>query len=562
MAKFNIVDRRRFNANGPIKTVSATPDTTTHLGAPGYTRDVKSELFLLGGANFVGEVTFHEGADDRDDRFNHLVREVAVLDVQWLTEFLTWLRRAGNMRSAGVVAACQAVHTRLAASLHGGNRQLIAAVPNRADEPGELIAYWRSRYGRTLPQPVKRGIADAVARLYNERSLLKYDSDTAGYRFADVIELCHPKPTGRRKSSAGSFVLGNDGQVQRRPESAWQSALFEHALARRHRRAELFRRDPLPTLLRREELMAIPAGERRAWLEQAVASGRAADRFRSAGVTWEALSGWLGGPMDATAWEAVIPSMGLMALARNLRNFDEAGVSDAVAAQVCARFADPDEVAQSRMFPYRWLAAYETAPSLRWGHALDQALRASLANLPAMPGRSLILVDTSNSMTSMSMSAKSKMTPLKAAAVFGVALAAKGEQVDLWGFADGAFRHDIPRGASVIDQVKRFCARSGEVGHGTQIAAAARATFAGHDRVFVISDMQTMGHTYYGGNLSEAVPRSTPLYGFNLGGYKPAAFDAGTRNRVELGGLTDATFTLIPLIERGVRAGWPWEDAA
>jgi hypothetical protein len=243
-----------------------------------------------------------------------------------------------------------------------------------------------------------------------------------------------------------------------------------------------------------------------------------------------------------------------MALARNLRNFDEAGVSDEVAAKVAARFVDPDEVARSRMFPYRWLAAYEQAPSLRWAHALDKALQASLRNLPAMPGRSLILVDTSLSMTSTSFSARSKMTPVKAAAVFGVVLAAKGEQVDLYGFADGVFLHQVGKGASVIREVDRLCKRVGEVGHGTQIAESIRTTYRGHDRVFVFSDMQTMD-----GGVTSAVPKDVPLYGFNLGGYRPAAFDAGRPNRIEFGGLTDATFRMVPLIEAGRDAAWPWE---
>jgi hypothetical protein len=58
--------------------------------------------------------------------------------------------------------------------------------------------------------------------------------------------------------------------------------------------------------------------------------------------------------------------MGYMALLRNLRNVDEAGVGDDVAAEVCARPADPGELARSRQFPSRFLAAYEQAPSLRW----------------------------------------------------------------------------------------------------------------------------------------------------------------------------------------------------
>ena len=85
-------------------------------------------------------------------------------------------------------------------------------------------------------------------------------------------------------------------------------------------------------------------------------------------------------------------------------------------------------------------------------------------------------------------------------------------------------------------------------------AESIRATLRGHDRVFVISDMQT----FAGGDVSRAVPHDVPLYGFNLGGYRHTAFDAGTPNRFEFGGLTDATFRMIPLIEAGRNADWPF----
>lgn len=528
MAKFNTKTTRPATGQGPIRA-EATPSIHTHEGAPGYLRDVKSELFLLAVANFVGEDTFYEAAGQRDNRFADLVHQVAVSDVEWLTAFVRWLRNDANMRSASVVAAAEAIKARLDAGAHGGNRPLVSAAMARADEPGEFIAYWRSRFGRSLPLPVKNGLADAVRQLYTERSLLKYDTGSKGYRFADVIETVRPAPVDER-----------------------QSALFRYAIDRRHNREPQWHELPeaLGVLRARGELADRSVNDRRALL----ARPDVGEILRRAGMTWEALSAWLDGPMDRAAWEAVIPSMGIMALARNLRNFDEAGVSDEVAAAVAARFADPDEVARSRMFPYRWLAAYEQAPSLRWAHALDKALQASLRNLPAMPGRSLILVDTSASMTSTSFSARSKMTPVKAAAVFGVALAAKGEAVDLYGFATGVFRHEVKKGASVIREVDRFCKRVGEVGHGTEMAQSIRATYRGHDRVFVFSDMQTMDR-----GVTNAVPKNISLYGFNLGGYRPAAFDAGRANRIEFGGLTDATFRMVPLIEAGRDAAWPWQ---
>ena len=61
---------------------------------------------------------------------------------------------------------------------------------------------------------------------------------------------------------------------------------------------------------------------------------------------------------------------------------------------------------------------------------------------------------------------------------------------------------------------------------------------------------------------SASVPAQIPVYGFNLVGYRYSAMPAGFGNRHELGGLTDATFSLIPNIEAGLAARWPWEEAA
>lgn len=527
MSKFNTSTARPAVGRGPI-AAQPTPSGRTYEGGAGYAHDARSELFLLSVANFVGENTFYEKATDRDRRYANLVQTVAATDPQWTAGLLRWLRTDANMRSASIVGALEAAKAMLAADIPGA-RQIVESVLQRADEPGEALAYWTSRYGRALPKPVKRGVADAVARLYTQRSLLKYDAASHAYRFADVIDLVHPAPAA---------------------DKPWQGDLYRHALDRRHDRD-----NAIPASL---TMLAANAALRRAAAEDPAVL-LDPDTLARAGMTWEDVLSMGGSTVDKVRlWTALIPSMGYTACLRNLRNFDEAGVDDEVAARVAARLADPAEVARSRQFPYRFLAAYEQAPSLRWGQALDTALQASLANLPALAGRSLILVDTSASMSRQGLSGTSTMSPVKAAAVFGVALAARGEQVDLHGFADGVFRHRIARGASVIREVDRFVKRVGEVGHGTRIADSIRATLHGHDRVFVVSDMQTFAPGPYTGNVTDVVPRGTPLYGFNLGGYAHTAFDAGEPNRIEFGGLTDATFRMIPLIEAGRNADWPF----
>ncbi|MCP2337132.1 TROVE domain-containing protein [Actinomadura rupiterrae] len=518
MSKFN--RGRITGALSPVKS-RFQPTGRTHEGSPGYARDAKSELFLFAVSNMVGEQTFYEKADDRDARFRDLVRKVAVDDVDWLTRMVGWLRDSAGMRSASVVAAAEGVAARLAADASGGNRALVRAALRRADEPGELLAYWQSRFGRALPQPVKRGLADGARALYTERSLIKYDTGTV--RFADVLELTHPRASDDR-----------------------QGDLFRHAIDRRHGRGDEIPAS-LAMLRARASLLALPHGERRKLL----AREDATEVLAAAGMTWESLAGWLGGPLTAAFWERIVPSMGYFALLRNLRSLDKARVSDEVAARVAARLADPANVARSRVLPMRFLSAHRAAGSLRWAWPLEQALNASLANVPSLPGRTLILVDRSGSMFGR-LSERSDLTSADAAAVFGTALALRAERADLVQFGTSHEAVRFQPGDSVLKIVQAFrnCG-------GTDTAAAVRAHYRNHDRVVIVTDEQAWG-TVWGREPTRAVPDRVPVYTWNLVGYRYGHGPSGGANRHTFAGLSDAAFAMIPLIESGRTADWPF----
>ena len=504
---------------------STTADATgrTHEGAPGWARDAKSELFLLAVTHLAGERSYYEDAAQRDARLALLAARVAVDDVDWLTRLVRWVRDEANLRSVAVTLAAEGVAARLAAGEHGRNRALTSAALRRPDEPGEMLAYWLSRHGRALPKPVKRGVADAVRVLYDERALIKYDSTAAAVRFGDVLELTHPAPV-----------------------AAWQGELFAHAISRRHHRANAAP-SSLPVLVARERLLAVPPADRRALL--LADDGR--ERLRGAGMTWESVAGWLGGPLDAQVWEQLVGVMGYMALLRNLRNLDQAGVSDTLAQQVSARLADPDQVARSRQLPLRFLSAYRAAPSLRWAGALEAALQHSLRNVPALQGRTLVLVDRSGSMFGP-LSARSKLTRADAAAVFGTALASRAASADLVQYGSGSADVQLRPAESVLRVVERF----GDLG-GTQTAAAVRKHYRGHDRVLLITDEQTCPG-WRGQHPTAAVPAHVPVYTWNVAGYSHGHGPSGSGNRHTFGGLTDTAFPAIPLLERGSRASWPF----
>ncbi|MEU5754933.1 TROVE domain-containing protein [Streptomyces sp. NPDC047829] len=525
MARFNT---RAAKAQPASRVTSTGRVLRTYEGGRGRERDPRSELFLLAVTNFVTQQTFYEAGAARDDRFTALVRDLAVTDPSWTAGLLGWLRGEGNLRTASIVGAAEYVKARLDAGATDGpmGRQVVASVLQRPDEPGELLAYWTSRYGRAVPKPVKRGIADAVRRLYHGRSLLKYDTASRGYRFGDVLNLVHAAPD---------------------PDKPWQGELFRYALDRRHHPETAVPPASDHLLTAHRELMALPVGRRRAVL---TAPG-GAERLAAAGITWEMLAGWLQGPMDKAAWEAVIPSMGAMALTRNLRNFDEAGVSDEVAARVAARISDPEQVARSRQFPFRYLAAYRHAPSLRWSYPLEQALGHSLANVPALPGRTLVLVDRSGSMFFSRLSDRSELNRADAAAVFGTALALRAADADLVEFGTSSNRVGYRRGESVLRILERF----GDLG-GTDTTEAVRRHYRKHDRVLIVTDEQYAYHRH--GDPTEQVPERVPVYTWNLAGHRAGHGPSGRDNRHTFGGLSDAAFRMVPLLEAARDADWPW----
>jgi hypothetical protein len=538
MTRFN--DRVRTGvvpARGPAQTTGER--TTTYEGAPAHVRTAQTDLVFLALTNLVGQDTFYEKAADRDDRFRTLVRTVALDDPLWTERFIGWLRSEAHMRTAALVAAAETAHILLENGIPGARRVIDKAL-QRADEPGEFLAYWISAYGKKFPMAVKRGVGDATIRLYTERSLLKYDTPSHGLRFGDVLELTHP----------------GDARGAAQHVTPRQNALFRHAIDRRHNRG-----DDIP-----EELTMLVANRSLRAMPKAITAWTRPDVLRAAGMTWEdALSfGGQNGLDKRRLWEAVIPSMGYMALLRNLRGFDEAGIGAESVAYVINKLTDPEAVASSRQLPFRFYSAYKELSSLRWGPALETALDLSTASVPAMPGRTLVCVDLSGSMQAP-VSGRSKLARQEAGALFGAILAARGADVTVVGYGTDHAQVPVPRGGSVIRLTENIL-RAEIGGWSTETFKAVSGNYAGHDQVFVFTDEQSWGsgrftgHGYsWGGDVTRAVPENVPLFAFNLAGYGPSSLDLSQPNRHAIGGFTDKLFTLVDLILKGESARWPWE---
>jgi hypothetical protein len=541
MAKFNGAPSRQR----PVTEVISS--ALTGEGGVGVKYDARTELWNLTTAAMVGgEKSFYEDGQIRDHRLVTLTRAIIAQDggFEWLCRFVPFLRREMFMRTAPVMIAAEAAKGRQELVRSGMAphvdsdytvRRLVASAVKRADEFGEFVGYWRMRFGRAIPGGVQRGLADRLVEVLNEYNAMKYDGISNAYRIGDVLNIVHPEP-----------------------KEAWQSDLFKFLLDRRHHKDSRVGLERLPKIRARLALEAMPLDERR----QMATRPDFVQIISEAGMTWENLAGWLERSLYATDWEAMIPSMGYMALLRNLRNFDQAGISTPAAAQVAARLADPDQVKMSMQFPYRFYTTYRAAQeSFRWAQALSVALDLSTQNVPPLPGKTLVLVDTSGSMSGGAISGRSEVQYVDVAALFGTVLAARNEGVEVVSFASDAEKINFPTKGSVLRNVDYLRGRIGKVGHSTNVGAGMQY-LGDHKRLVIFSDMQDVAGlarpVYYGTSYGDKIPVGCTAYSFNLAGHEAGIVDTSKPGRYVLAGFSDAAFRMMAMVEAGKDQNWPF----
>lgn len=216
---------------------------------------------------------------------------------------------------------------------------------------------------------------------------------------------------------------------------------------------------------------AKPADEAQAALWKGVA-----ERTLASPDTWEvALSG--GADKKAT-FERLLAErkLGYLALLRNLRNMDQAGVDDALVTEaILARRG------AHRVLPFRYVAAARAAPRFeRW---LDEALMETVLEGPVFDGRTLVLVDVSGSMD-WKLSAKSDLSRMDAAATLASVIPG---DVRVFTFSERVVEVPSRRGMAGVDAVVRSQPHSG-----TWLGKAVdHVNRLPHDRLIVITDEQS-----------------------------------------------------------------------
>lgn len=525
--------------NQPTEAPRATP-TVTHEGAAAWAPPTLTELAFTAACTYSGEDTFYETGQERLDRLVDLVRRAVDRDPAAVARFVPELRERYLIRSASVVVACEyAMRVReLGYPDYAPDvADVISSACARADEPAEVLAYWHAKWGQdrggrrhvSLPAGVRKGLARACRRLYTPAAALKWSGGGA-FHPGDVVELVHPEPRDQEQRSLFKWLLDQRRHGDAGPaEDAGRVKLDRSVL------------DDVPTLALSYTVGQVPEDQRRAFLRE-----RPQDLAR-AGYTWERLSGWLPGGMDREAWESVIPRMGVMALLKNLRNFDDADIGPEARQKVVAKLTSAEDVLQSRVLPYRAYTAYSQAPSDAWKLALGTTLDLASQNAPELDG-AVLVIDTSASMTSGGLSRRSVVTPLTVAALQAATLAKRGTNVDvvLFGQSHVSLDRVDPqwRRRSTLAVVQVVERAVGVVGHASNGDTAIAAHFdpARHRQAVVFTD----GQFHDNESLIRHVPHVTT---FLVGGYAPVPHWGP--GRVTVAGFSDQVMRVVAEHVRG-----------
>jgi hypothetical protein len=194
--------------------------------------------------------------------------------------------------------------------------------------------------------------------------------------------------------------------------------------------------------------------------------------------TWEvALSS---GTDKRAAWERLLreQKLGALGVLRNLRTMRDAGVDDSLVLNAIAAMST------ARLLPFRFLAAARYAP--QWEEALESVMLKCVAGQEKLPGKTIVLVDVSGSMTAP-LSGRSDMQRNDAAYGLAVLLREIGEEVAVLSFSDALVEVPAHRGFALRDAIENSQRHSA-----TYLSKAVSELNQKHnyDRLIVITDDQ------------------------------------------------------------------------
>ena len=505
-----------------------------HVNGPAYEiDDAVTKLINITGT-FFNEKTYY---GDSEDKFTGLTPEATTLietaqavaekSPEDLLVIAAWTRDKKEGRklrtTPQVLLAIAASNEKTRPFLE----KYISKITTRADDIKTVFAAYMNLFvkseKRTLPRALKSALALAFSK-QSAYSLVKYNADNHP-TFRDVISMIK----GER---ASKFVENKDAGYP------LEKGLYEYLAFGKVS-------DNSPDIVK----------NRTKFFKNKDITKVTMEDVEAAGLTWENVISHFGSSPEA--WRLIIPFMDEMAITRNLRNFEQANLTDADWKVILSSIEKVDKTVQ---LPFRFLAAYKEISAGKSKSAVAAMFDKSIANVPDLPGKSVVYTDNSGSMGS-SVSEKSKMTCKDAANSLCAILAKKNkDQADINTFSDYVLRVNLNWLDTGITMLEKIEQAGHKTGSGTNIDAIVQdinnytAKKIHVDRFIMLSDMcmYHYSNAYRGAGLQEAFEKyqravnpNAKLYSINLNAYAQTQVDSKSKGVIVMAGWSEQMFSLM-----------------
>ena len=349
--------------------------TTNRCGNPAYVMSIKEKLVTQVLTTFVGEEKFY---GDTDNEMIKTAISLSSIEPEFLAKLTCYARNVANLRSVSHLLACIIAREK---DTKKYTRQVLRNIIIRPDDILEIMACYYSLYS---DQKVTKPNGKEYQKVKWANPLKREIANI----LQNFNEYSIAKYNGGNKSVKFKDVLRI---VHPTPKDEATSILFKKIL---------------------EDNLETP-------------------------YTWETELSAKGNTKEV--WTELINSkkLGYMALLRNLKNIIKSGADYT---SVLEFISNPEQVKQSKQLPFRFYAAYKTLVNndikdKQVLDALEKAIESSIGNFDVIPGKTLIAVDISGSMSNP-LSHKSDIACFEIGALLGILLSRLTEDSEVVYFDD------------------------------------------------------------------------------------------------------------------------------
>lgn len=182
MAKFN--------------SVSKGTKTVNYAGGAAYSQDAETELATLALTSFVSGQFYRK----ESDILSKIVDLSAKVSKEFLANLTVFARKEYGMRSISHVLCGELIKN------HKGMKKAVLAVIQRPDDMNEIVAYYGFRYGKPLPNSLKKAVREKLGTL-STYEFGKYGCKNKDVKLVDLFNLTHPKPKNEEQAEVFNKVL-------------------------------------------------------------------------------------------------------------------------------------------------------------------------------------------------------------------------------------------------------------------------------------------------------------------------------------------------------------------